>query len=97
MGRPITQYPKDIVAFQEVVFSVKPDLDLETGIALGGSLVLSASLFSLLDVMEGADPRQSKREVLNLTTGTERVLESLDSNHTHEHVLDYYHRNKRYY
>jgi len=127
LTRPIIQYPQDIVAFQELVSQVKPDLILETGIAHGGSLVLSASLLCLLDVMEGLDPRQSPRKVVGVdidirphnrealdehplrfkmeliegssvdpdiiqqarshADGVERVLVSLDSNHTHEHVL----------
>ena len=100
---------------------------VETGIAHGGSLVLSASLLCLLDVMDGLDPRQSPRKVVGvdidirehnrkalddhplrfkmvLIEGSsidphvvasvrshirshDRVLVSLDSNHTHEHVL----------
>ena len=47
MGRPIIQYPQDIVAMQEIIFSVKPDLIIETGIAHGGSLILYASLLEL--------------------------------------------------
>jgi len=66
LGRPIIQYPQDIVAFQELVFNVRPDLIIETGIAHGGSLVLSASLLALLDVMDGIDPRQSKRKVVGV-------------------------------
>ena len=66
LSRPIIQYPQDIVAFQELVSSVKPELIIETGIAHGGSLVLSASLLCLLDVMEGVDPRQSKRKVIGV-------------------------------
>ena len=66
LGRPIIQYPQDIVAFQEIVNQVKPDLILETGIAHGGSLVLSASLLALIDVMEGIDPRQSPRKVIGV-------------------------------
>jgi len=48
MGRPIIRYPNDIVVFQEVVWRSKPDLIIETGIAHGGSLILSASLLELL-------------------------------------------------
>src|SRR4051812_24431598 len=48
MGRPIIQYPEDIVATQEVIWRVKPDLIVETGIAHGGSLIFSASLLELL-------------------------------------------------
>ena len=127
MGRPIIQYPQDIIAFQEIVSSVNPHIILETGIAHGGSLVLSASMLCLLDVMEGLDPRQSSRKVVGVdidirphnrkaldehplrfkmeliegssidpeiiqqvrshADGVDRVLVSLDSNHTHEHVL----------
>ncbi|MDB6072343.1 MAG: cephalosporin hydroxylase, partial [Verrucomicrobiales bacterium] len=44
LGRPIIQYPQDIVAMQEMIWAVKPDLIIETGIAHGGSLILSASI-----------------------------------------------------
>ena len=47
LGRPIIQYPQDIVAMQEIIFRVQPDLIVETGIAHGGSLILSASLLEL--------------------------------------------------
>ena len=47
MGRPIIQYPQDIVAMQEIIWSVQPDLIIETGIAHGGSLVFSASMLEL--------------------------------------------------
>ena len=127
LKRPIIQYPQDVVAYQEVVSKVSPDLILETGIAHGGSLVLSASMLCLLDVMEGLDPRKSHRKVvgvdidirhhnrialdkhplrfkMELIEGSsidpeiikkvhshahdvDRVLVSLDSNHTHKHVL----------
>lgn len=48
LGRPIIQLPQDMIALQELVFSVKPDLIIETGIAHGGSIVFSASLLALL-------------------------------------------------
>jgi cephalosporin hydroxylase len=53
LGRPIIQYPQDIIAIQELVWTVKPDLIIETGIAHGGSLILNASLLALLDLCEG--------------------------------------------
>ena len=133
LGRPIIQDPQDIVAFQEVVWQVKPDVIIETGIAHGGSLVLSASLLAMLDLCDAAqnggtvDPARPKRKVLGVdidirahnraaikahplssyiemiqgsavddgvaeqvrafAAGKARVLVSLDSNHTHEHVL----------
>jgi len=48
LGRPIIQYPQDIVAMQEIIWQVKPDLIIETGIAHGGSLILSASILQLI-------------------------------------------------
>jgi len=47
LGRPIIQYPQDIVAMQELIWAVQPDLVIETGIAHGGSLILWASLLEL--------------------------------------------------
>jgi cephalosporin hydroxylase len=47
MGRPIIQVPQDIVAMQELIWSVQPDLIIETGIAHGGSLIFSASMLEL--------------------------------------------------
>ena len=71
-GRPIIQYPQDMVALQELVCSVKPDLIIETGIAHGGSLIFSASMLAMLDVNdaiergEKLDPAISKRKVLGI-------------------------------
>src|ERR1044072_2891614 len=48
MGRPIIQYPQDMIAMQEIIWSVKPDLIIETGIAHGGSLIFYASLLELI-------------------------------------------------
>lgn len=47
MGRPIIQFPQDILAMQEIIFAVQPDLIIETGIAHGGSLIFSASMLEL--------------------------------------------------
>ena len=71
-GRPIIQYPQDIVAVQELVWSIKPDLIIETGIAHGGSLIFSASMLALLDMNEAIEsgstlnPSVSKRKVLGI-------------------------------
>lgn len=48
LGRPIIQFPQDIVATQEIIWRVRPDLIIETGIARGGSLIFSASMLELL-------------------------------------------------
>ena len=47
LGRPIIQYPQDMIAMQEIIWSIKPDLIIETGIAHGGSLIFSASMLEL--------------------------------------------------
>jgi cephalosporin hydroxylase len=72
LGRPIIQYPQDMVAIQDLIWQVKPDLIIETGIAHGGSLILSASILALLDMCDAMeldspmDPQQSKRKVLGI-------------------------------
>lgn len=48
LGRPIIQFPQDIIALQELIWRIKPDLIIETGIAHGGSLILSASILESL-------------------------------------------------
>lgn len=48
LGRPLIQLPSDAMAMQEIIWAVKPDLIIETGVAHGGSVVLSASLLELL-------------------------------------------------
>ena len=72
MDRPIIQYPQDMVAMQELIWEVRPDLIIETGIAHGGSLILSASILALIDMCEAIeagrmiDPAQSRRKVLGI-------------------------------
>jgi len=48
LGLPIIQFPQDILAMQEIIWQVKPDLIIETGIARGGSLIFYASMLELL-------------------------------------------------
>jgi len=118
MGRPIIQYPQDMVAMQEIIWDIKPDLIIETGIAHGGSLIYYASLLELIGKGEvlgvDIDIRDHNRkeiekhpmfarikmiqgssvsaetvaEVNKYISGKEKVLVCLDSNHTHEHVLN---------
>nr|WP_315236779.1 cephalosporin hydroxylase family protein [uncultured Albidiferax sp.] len=72
LGRPIIQYPQDMVAIQELVWTVRPDLIIETGIAHGGSLILSASMLAMLDMCDAIesgnsiDPRVSARKVIGI-------------------------------
>lgn len=133
MGRPIIQYPQDMTAMQELVWQVKPDLIIETGIAHGGSLIMNASYLAMLDYCDAIesgellDPKKPKRKVLGIDIDIREhnrkaieehpmsnridmiqgssidptiiqqvksyakdyktILISLDSNHTHNHVL----------
>jgi cephalosporin hydroxylase len=117
MGRPIIQYPQDMIAMQEIIWEVKPDLIIETGIAHGGSLIYYASLLELMGMGEvlgiDIDIREHNRkeieqhqmfkrismiqgssidtavinEVSKHAKNKKRILVSLDSNHTHDHVL----------
>lgn len=72
LGRPIMQVPQDIYAIQEIIWNVKPDLIIETGIAHGGSLIMSASMLALIDYCEAAnqakvlDTQKSRRCVLGV-------------------------------
>ena len=72
LGRPIIQYPQDMIQIQELIWQVKPDAVIETGIAHGGSLIMTASLLALLDYCDAAsnltliDPVLPKRKVLGI-------------------------------
>jgi cephalosporin hydroxylase len=117
MGRPIIQYPQDMIAMQEIIWRLKPDLIIETGIAHGGSLIFYASLLELIGkgeivgididirkhnkeaieqhpmfkritMIEGSSVEENTfRRVQEIANDKQVVLVSLDSNHTHEHVL----------
>lgn len=119
MGLPIIQFPQDVVAMQELIWSVRPDLIIETGVARGGSLVFYASMLQLMGgagrvvgvdieirphnrqaieahpmaglitLIEGSSTSpEVVGRVRELAAGASRVLIVLDSNHTHEHVLE---------
>ena len=117
MGRPIIQYPQDMIAMQEIIWDIKPDLIIEAGIAHGGSLIYYASLLELIGNGEvlgiDIDIREHNRkeienhkmfkrikmisgssidettieEVKKYAESKKKILVSLDSNHTHDHVL----------
>lgn len=71
-GRPAIQFPNDAWALQEIIWSVRPDLIIETGIAHGGSLIFSASMLALLDMADAIqagntfDPSLSSRKVVGI-------------------------------
>jgi len=72
LGRPIIQYPQDMAAMQELIWQVRPDLIIETGIAHGGSLIFSASMLALLEYCDAAqkgghlNPVRPTRHVLGI-------------------------------
>tara|TARA_R110002167_G_scaffold31464_17_gene103274 strand:+ start:1111 stop:1848 length:738 start_codon:yes stop_codon:yes gene_type:complete len=118
MGRPIIQFPQDMIGLQEIIWQTRPDLIIETGVAHGGSIIYYASLIELLgnggkvlgididirphnrteieqhpmykniELIEGSSIDNSTFEkVIALAEGKKKILVVLDSNHTHEHVL----------
>ena len=135
LGRPIIQFPQDIIEAQELIWKVKPDLIIETGIAHGGSIIFSASMLALLDqadnlkndknktgirrkvlgididirehnlkaikehpfysyidMIEGSSITNSTiNKVENFAKGFDNIMVFLDSNHTHDHVLEELH------
>ena len=72
LGRPVIQYPQELVQMQNLIWQISPDLIIETGVAHGGSLIMSASMLALLDLCDGIesgltiDPKKSKRKVLGI-------------------------------
>ncbi len=124
LGRPIIQYPQDIIGTQQLIWNVKPDLIIETGIARGGSLIFYASILELIaqcggpanakvlgididirrhnkdavlahsmskriEMIEGSSVETSVAgEVKQKAREAKKVMVCLDSNHTHEHVLE---------
>lgn len=72
LGRPAIQFPNDAWAMQELIWKIRPDLIIETGIAHGGSLILSASMLAMLDMCDAIeagktlDPKISHRKVLGI-------------------------------
>ncbi len=72
MDRPIIQFPQDVMAMQEIIWRTKPDLIIETGIAHGGSLVMSASMLAMLEYADAVaqglvlDPSKPRRKVLGI-------------------------------
>lgn len=83
LGRPIIQYPQDMIAMQELIWSIQPDLIIETGIAHGGSLIFSASMLELNAICGGAqdaevlavdiDIRQHNREAIEVHPMSKRI------------------------
>ncbi len=94
LGRPIIQYPQDIIAMQEIIWQVRPDLIIETGIAHGGSLIMSASMLALLDYCDvvkagqAIDPTGNKRRVLGLDIDIRAHNRQAIEAHPMAHMID---------
>ena len=120
MGRPLIQFPGDIMAVQELISTIKPNKVIETGIAHGGSLILSSSIMLLNDIknaevigididirehnkneinksrfsdmislIEGSSINKSVfKKVSKKISNDDKVIVFLDSNHTHDHVME---------
>lgn len=124
LGRPVIQYPQDLIGVQQLLWAVQPDLIIETGIARGGSLIFYASILELIaqcggspnakilgvdidirdhnksailshpmakriEMIQGSSVSSETFErVQNFAKDYNRILVCLDSNHTHEHVLE---------
>src|SRR3984885_15336210 len=77
MGRPIIQYPQDMIAMQEIIWEVKPDLIIETGIAHGGSLIYYASILELTGKGEvlgiDIDIREHNRDAIEAHPMSKRI------------------------
>jgi cephalosporin hydroxylase len=123
LGRPVIQYPQDLVGTQQLLWSIQPDLIIETGIARGGSLIFYASILELIaqcggppnakvlgididirkqnedailrhpmanriEMIQGSSIEKSVADqVSERARSAQKVMVCLDSNHTHEHVL----------
>jgi cephalosporin hydroxylase len=119
MGRPIIAFPQDMLAMQEIIWDIKPDLIIETGVAHGGSIVYYASMLELvggdglvlgididirahnrelieshpmmkrIKLIEGSSTeKETFNQVKEISKGKKKILVCLDSNHTHDHVLE---------
>ena len=119
MGRPIIAYPQDMIAMQELIWEIKPDLIIEAGVAHGGSIIYYASLLELIgldglvlgididirkhnrdlieahpmmkriQLIEGSSTSDNVfQQVKKIASTKKKIMVCLDSNHTHEHVLN---------
>ncbi len=94
LSRPVIQYPQDIVAMQELVWQVKPDLIIETGIAHGGSLIMSASMLAMLDYCEAVeagttlDPHATRRRVVGIDIDIRAHNREAIERHPMSHRID---------
>ncbi|MBL1210713.1 cephalosporin hydroxylase family protein [Geminocystis sp. GBBB08] len=76
MGRPIIQIPQDIVAMQEIIWSVQPDLIIETGIAHGGSLIFYASILELNAICGGCQDAEVLGIDIDIREHNRQAIES---------------------
>jgi len=89
LGRPIIQYPQDMVALQEIIWAVKPGLIIETGVARGGSLIFSASMLALLDLCESrqGDPKAPAAPAASRVVGVDIDIRPHNRTAIEEHPM----------
>ena len=92
LGRPIIKFPNDIVAMQEIVWRVKPDLIIETGIAHGGSIIFSASMLEIIGnnglvVGIDVDIREHNRKAIESHSMYKRI-KMIEGSSTESHVIE---------
>jgi cephalosporin hydroxylase len=97
LGLPIIQFPQDVLAVQELVWDIKPDLIVETGVARGGSLILYASLLELLGndgkvIGIDIDIRPHNRKAIEEHPLSRRIELKEASSVAHEVVQDVFHQ-----
>lgn len=94
LGRPMIQIPQDSYALQEIIWQVRPDLIIETGIAHGGSLIMSASMLAILDYCDAAEqkrpllPGTSERRVLGIDIDIRAHNRVAIENHPMAHLIE---------
>ena len=76
LGRPIIQYPQDMIATQEIIWAVQPDLIIETGIAHGGSLIFSAAMLELNAACGGPSDAQVMGIDIDIRTHNRAAIEA---------------------
>src|SRR5574338_438133 len=91
LGRPIIQLPEDLIRIQEVIYAVKPDVIVETGVAHGGSLIFHASLCRAIGkgrvIGVDIEIRPHNRQAL-AEHELRRYITTIEGSSTHPQVTD---------
>ena len=91
---PIIQYPQDIVGIQELIWKTKPDLIIEIGVARGGSVIFTASMLLLLELLEKINQKSNleidsiKRKVIGIDIDIRKHNKDNITNHPAYEIID---------